>query len=64
MIPGKNGKGVEELARDNPKELLKKLGKLSGHRGSGIGPVPEGVDIVDSPETRDASYPTHPNDSK
>lgn len=64
MFPGKNGKGVEELARNNPKELLNKLGSRSGHRGSGVGPVPEGVDIVDSPETRDASYPTHQNESK
>lgn len=60
MFPSKNGKGVEELALNNPNKLLKKLGckKVAHSRtGTGVGPVPEGVDIIDTPETRDAGYP-------
>ncbi len=59
MFPSKNGKGVEELANNNPNALLKKLGVGQNHSrsGTGVGPVPEGVKIVDTPETRDAGYP-------
>jgi hypothetical protein len=61
MFPSKDGKGVEELANNNPQALLKKLhanhGTDHSRSGTGVGPVPEGIKIVDTPETRDAGYP-------
>jgi hypothetical protein len=61
MFPSKDGKGVEELANNNPQALLKKLhanrGEDHSRSGTGVGPVPEGVKIIDTPETRDAGYP-------
>ena len=57
MFPSKNN--PEFLAQTNPQQLLKNLRKASGPEvsGGGSSPVPPGVPIVDSKETRDASYP-------